>query len=161
MPHKATSLLPITNSFGIAEALNSYFTSIGPSLAAKLSYEPFESEITSKTKPDSSFQLSEVDESVIYNELAKLNVNKAAGPDEIPAKFIKLCGQYILKPFTHVVNLSLKYSKVPTEMKKARIRALYKNKWSKMLPNNYRPISVLPIFSKILEKIVNFQLQSF
>ena len=96
---------PITNSFGIAEALNSYFTSIGPSLAAKLSYEPFESEITSKIKPDSSFQLSEVDESVIYNELAKLNVNKAA--DEIPAKMIKVCGQYILKPFTHVVNLSL------------------------------------------------------
>ena len=69
--------------------------------------------------PESSFQLNEVDESVIYKELAQLNVNKAAGPDEIPAKFIKLCGQFILKPFTHVVNLSLKYSIVPTEMKKS------------------------------------------
>ena len=37
----------ITNFIGIAEALNSYFTSIGPSLATKLSYDPFESEITS------------------------------------------------------------------------------------------------------------------
>ena len=152
---------PITNSLGIAEALNSYFTSIGPCLAAKLSYEPFESEITHNLKPESSFQLNEVDESVIYKELAQLNVNKAAGPDEIPAKFIKLCGQFILKPFTHVVNLSLKYSIVPTEMKKARVRALYKNKGSKLLPNNYRPISILPVFSKILEKIVNFQLQNF
>ena len=67
----------------------------------------FLSEMTSKIKPDSSFQLSESDESVIYNEFAKLNVNKAAMPDEIPARMIKLCGQYILKPFTNVVILSL------------------------------------------------------
>ena len=57
------------------------------------------------TNWDSSVQPSEVDESVIYNELAKLNVSKAA--DEIPAKIIKVCGQYILKPFTNVVILSL------------------------------------------------------
>ena len=96
----------------------------------------FLTEIISKMKPDSSFQLSESDEGVIYNESAKLNVNKAAMPDEIPARMIKLCGQYILKPFTHVVNLSLQYYKVPTKKKKARVRVLYKNKCSKMLPNN-------------------------
>lgn len=89
-----------------------------------------------------------------------MNEKKATGPDDIPAKFIRMSSAYICTPLTHIINLSLKTSRVPDQMKVARVLALYKNKGSKISASNYRLISILPIFSKILEKTVNCQLQN-
>ena len=51
---------------------------------------------------------------------------------------------------THVINLSITNSTVPTNMKGAHVIALYKNNGSKSSPSNYRPISILPMYSEIL-----------
>ena len=69
----------------------------------------------------------------------------------ISAKFVKDGAKNILTPLTYIVNLSLRTSEVPDGFKTARVVPLYK-KGSRNVEGNYRPVSILPIISKILEK---------
>ena len=107
------------------------------------------------------FKFHLIDQQVILKELSNLNEKKATGPDDIPAKFIKLAAFHLAEPLTYIINLSLSTASVPNDMKIARVMALFKNKGEKTSPSNYRPISILPIFSKVLEKVVNQQVQTF
>ena len=66
----------------------------------------------------------------------------------------------ISDPLTHIFNLSITSGIVPTEPKTARVIPLFKTD-DKSLISNYRPISVLPSFSKILEKVVYNRLISY
>jgi hypothetical protein len=62
--------------------------------------------------------------------------------------------------FVHLVNLSLSEGIFPDELKLARVAPIYKSGDPKLI-NNYRPISVLPFFSKIFEKIIYSRLITF
>ena len=64
------------------------------------------------------------------------------------------------KPLTRIVNESLSQGTVPSEWKYAKITPLFKKGLSTDM-DNYRPISVLPVVSKVLERIVHNQLHSF
>ena len=66
----------------------------------------------------------------------------------------------IIQPLLHILNLSLSTSTIPSEWKVARCVPIYKGGNAKDL-ENYRPISILPVFSKILEKVVYFQLYNY
>lgn len=66
-------------------------------------------------------------------------------------KWVKLTFTAILKEIVHLMNLCLHHSTFPTELKKAVIKPIYKA-GDKQLFNNYRPISLLPVISKLLEK---------
>ena len=57
-------------------------------------------------------------------------------------------------------NLSLKYSIFPSDCKIAKLQPLFK-KGSKPAPKNYRPISLLPLVSKMIKKVIHDQTQSF
>lgn len=59
----------------------------------------------------------------------------------------------IAAPLTHIVNLSITHGVVPKEMKVARVVPIFKS-GDQTLFTNYRPISVLPCFSKFLERII-------
>ena len=62
--------------------------------------------------------------------------------------------------FTKTLNLSIQSSVFPDSFKIAKLIALFK-KGSRTEPKNYRPISLLPLFSKIFEKVVNLQTENF
>lgn len=64
-------------------------------------------------------------------------------------------------PLAQLINLSLKTGKVPTQMKTARVVPIYKGKGEKKSPSSYRPISILPPVSKIMEKIVKSRLLEY
>ena len=66
----------------------------------------------------------------------------------------------IIGPLTHIMNLSLSSGLVPEQMKVARVIPLFKS-GTLSLFTNYRPVSVLPVFSKFLERIVYKRLDSF
>ena len=66
----------------------------------------------------------------------------------------------IAKPISYIINLSLQSGQVPTEWKTAQVIPLHKS-GSKNDYNNYRPISILPVISKILEKAVHQQLMQY
>ena len=88
-------------------------------------------------------------EAVSNNEVKNiiLNLNNASpGWDNISAKIEKQTYQSFLDPLTFILNLSLKSGIVPDDLKLAKVLPLYKSK-NKNLISNYRPISVLPVFS--------------
>ena len=92
-------------------------------------------------------------EEEVLDQLKALDVNKATGPDEISPRLLNMAGETIVPSLTKLINLSLTSCKVPDSWKKANVTPIHK-KGDKDKVNNYRPISLLPTVSKILEKIV-------
>ena len=91
--------------------------------------------------------------------ISKLN-SSAPGHDEITLNDIKPVLDTLIPPLTYVTNLSLSQGVFPDELKMAKIIPLYKAN-DPMSFNNYRPISLLPLFSKVLERIMYNRLIRF
>ena len=88
-------------------------------------------------------------EEAVLKQLQDLDESKAAGLDNLSGKD----GETILaKPISQICNLSIKYSIFPSDCKIAKLKPLFK-KGSKTDPQNYRPISLLPLVSKIIDKV--------
>lgn len=94
-----------------------------------------------------------ITEQEVGDQIKLLDPSKSFGPDEISPVFIKSSGESLIKPLTRLYNISLASSKFPNMWKVANVLPLYK-KGEKTSPNNYRPVSLLCILSKIFEKIV-------
>ena len=80
--------------------------------------------------------------------------------DDISMWVLSMIAPQVVKPLVHIFNLSLSTGIFPSEMKIAKDIPLFKN-GNKSDFSNYRPISLLSQFSKILEKIFNERLQQF
>jgi len=90
-----------------------------------------------------------VSEYAVFKILDTLK-SSSSGPDNIPSWFLKLAAPFLAKPLAHVYSLSLRYSLVPTQWKKAEITPVAKVKFPSN-PSEYRPISVTSIISRSLE----------
>ena len=93
------------------------------------------------------------DEGELLKIIRALNINKAHGHDDISIRMIKICDKSLIKPLTFLFKTSLRSSHYPDIWKKSNIIPVHK-KNDKRLVNNYRPISLLPVFGKIFEKII-------
>ena len=94
----------------------------------------------------SKFKFSNVTEDHVLQLLKDMNVDKAAGIDNLSGKFLKDGANILAKPISELCNLSIKYSLFPTDCQIAKLKPLFK-KGSTTLPKNYRPISLLPLIS--------------
>ena len=116
--------------------------------------------ITSSTVPTnpsfvSNKRLSQIEFDVnnIINIIHKLNPEKAHGHDGISIRMILLCSESIAKPLCQLFKNCFEASTFPVEWKKGNIIPVFK-KGDKHSVSNYRPISLLPIFSKIFERTI-------
>ena len=89
-----------------------------------------------------------------------LNPNKAHGHESISVKMIKLCGDSIIHPLKLLYESSISCGQFPDLWKKGNIVPVHK-KESKNLVKNYRPISLLPIFGKVFEKVLYDKLYKY
>ena len=78
--------------------------------------------------------------------------NGAPGWDEISAQIIKSNEDFFLDPLVHLINLSLKCGVFPDILKLANVIQLFKAGLANKV-NNYRPVSLLCVFSKVFEKV--------
>ena len=93
------------------------------------------------------------DEDELLKIIRALNIHKAHGHDDISIRMIKICDKSLIKPLMLIFKKSIRSSCYPDIWKKSNIIPAHK-KNDKRLVNNYRPISLLPIFGKIFEKII-------
>ena len=75
-----------------------------------------------------------------------MNIDKAAGIDDLSEKILKDGANILAKPISELCNLSIKFSLFPTDCQIAKLKPLFK-KGSTTLPKNYRPISLLLLIS--------------
>ena len=106
------------------------------------------------------FNFSNVTEDFVLKLLKDMNIDKAAGIDNLSGKFLKDGANILAKPISKICNLSIKYSVFPTDCQVAKLKTLYK-KGSTTLPRNYQLILLLPLISKIIEKVIHIQTQAF
>ena len=92
--------------------------------------------------------------------IRNLKAKKSSGFDEISCYLVQLSSHLIIDPLTHIINISLSTGEVPTKMKLAKIVPVFKS-GEHVTVSNYRPISLLPAFSKILERIMYNRLLHF
>jgi len=107
-----------------------------------------------------NFQFTPCEENELLAILETLNTNKATGSDNISAKIIKMNAKLLAKPLCVIFNKSIQTGVFPSRMKHARINPVHKG-GSIDSTENYRPISILPIFSKIFKKLINKQVIHF
>ena len=94
-----------------------------------------------------------ITENMIIDIIKRINVNKAHGPDDISGRMIELCGESISLPLCIIFNNIIKTGIFPNIWKSANVTPIHK-KESKQTVKNYRPISLLPLFAKIFERIL-------
>ena len=89
-----------------------------------------------------------------------LNPSKTAGIDKLYGKFLKDGTDILARPIFQLCNLSINLNSFPRSCKISKIKPLFK-KGSKTDPQNYCPISLLPIISKIINRMIHDQTQEF
>ena len=111
---------------------------------------------------NNSYDLPVVTVDFVINEINCISVKKATGPDDVSIKLLKIACKVpnVIKSLTHILNLSLDQGDFLSEWKIARVQPIYKS-GSKLSVENYRPISLLSIPSKILEKAINTDFQEY
>lgn len=143
----------------IANAFNKFFVEVGPSLAKKIK-DPGKSFAHYLSKLEHKFEAKIADESEIKDAFDSLKRDKSAGHDDIHVNVIKPLFYDLLVPLKHIFNLSLSNGIFPNLMKIAKVIPLFKVGDDDNV-GNYRPISILPVLSKVLEKIMHTKLYNY
>ena len=149
----------ITDPNEIANGFNDYFVNIGPTLASNIKSEGLSHRSFLHDDLYESFFLEPTNEVEIVNIINHLKEG-APGRDEIVSRNLKCISDSIAYPLASVANLSFQQGVFPRELKTAVITPLYKAK-DPMMFNNYRPISLISVFAKILERLMYNRLIKF
>ena len=145
----------------MANSSNDFFANVANNLVSNLppsSYSPLS--FMPNCRQFHSFYLSPTSVDEVLYEISNLNLSKSCGPFSIPITILKLLKHQISLSLVDIFNCSFSTSTVPDKFKIASVIPVHKQ-GSKFILNNYRPISLFSIFSRILEKIVFKQLDSF
>ena len=137
----------------VSNHFNDFFINIGPNQVSQIPNNNIHFSTYLNKPNESSMFFSPLTEDELIKIIKSLDAKKSAGHDNIPILIIKKLANELSTPLTFIFNLSLSTGIVPDQLKIARVVPIHK-KESKDAFNNYRPISVLPGFSKILERLV-------
>lgn len=108
-----------------------------------------------------NFSFQPVAREEVNRMLLLVKNDKQSGLDNLESKLVLIIADYITAPVSHIFNLSLQEGVFPQEWKTAKIIPIAKDSRSSFCGTNSRPISILPVLSKILEKIAFKQIQNY
>ena len=103
------------------------------------------------------FDIPEISNSFVYTYVRNLDPTKATGLDDVSARLLRIAAPAILRPLTKILNLCISKNSFPSCWKIAKVTPVYKSR-DHLHSGNYRPISILPVMSKLLERHVHLAL---
>ena len=142
----------------MADQLNKYFTRVGPELADKIppSNTSFHEYLT---RCEDEIPHANISIDDLMRCFLALKRNKAPGYDDVSSNIVLSVTDEILAPLYHSIKLSFMTGVFPSKLKIAKISPIFK-KDDRCQLSNYRPISVLPVFSKLFERLMYNHLYS-
>ena len=143
----------------ISNGFNNFFVNVGPTLASNIITDGISHRHFLTESLQTSFFVEPTNTNEIKAVISKLK-DGAPGRDGILPKHLKCISESIAYPLSKIANLSFEQGIFPTELKISIVSPLYKAK-DPMFFNNYRPISLLSVFSKILERLMYNRLLKF
>jgi Reverse transcriptase (RNA-dependent DNA polymerase) len=149
----------ITDEHEILNSMNSYFCNVGKAMNDKVKSIPSTNPST-LTENNASMYFPKTNETEILNIIKKLKVNSSPGPDQFQTKLIQKCSSNLIKPLTQISNSMITNGCFPDSTKAAKVIPIFKD-GDKFYSSNYRPISVLSVFSKIFENIMLSRILTF
>jgi len=152
---------PITDTKTISNLFNNYFCTVGENLQKNIKNNPNDSyKSYMPSPPKDSMYCAPVSAAEICDIIKNMHSNKSPGPDNIGPRLLKSIAPIVVLPLTHLFNLSFTTGIVPDLLKIAKVIPVYKN-GERCIVNNYRPISLLSVFDKILENLMHTRLYCY
>ncbi len=145
--------LKIIDKQEIANKFNKFFANIGSIISSNVPDTDIPYTHYLKQPHHNTMFLDPTSPQEIINITSKLKSKTSQGHDEISTKLLKQCINHLASPLSHIINQSMLTGIVPSDMKLAKVIPIFKS-GDQYSFNNYRPISILPAFSKILEKVI-------
>ena len=150
----------ISNTKEISNKLNEYFVNVGPTTEESIPKTQNISPLKfMKERRMKEFLIAHVSQEEVLDIIKSLE-NKTTGPVSIPIKLLKLIPDLILIPLCNIINVSFNTGVFPSLLKIVKVIPIHKGKATQDM-NNYRPISLLSIFDKIIEKLMHKRLYNF
>ena len=150
-----------TNTLEIANAFNTFFTNIGTNLVNNITYSG-DKHVNHYLKEFflCKFTLNNVDELIVQTTIDNLPSKNSTGIDGISTNLLKQIAPKIIKFLTLFINQVFSTGILKKKIKVAKVIPQFK-KGDPTIINNYKPISLLPAISKVLEKIMGNKLSSY
>ena len=151
----------VTNPKEIADKFNQFYVNVGSTLSEAIvqpENKSFKDYLL--TPVEHTFHFHMVTDATVSKIIADLKPKSSSGVDSVSNKLLKLIKDSVLPVFTLIINQSLESGIFPDKLKIAKVVPIYK-KSNEHLLENYRPISVLPSMSKVLERVMHNQLSHY
>ena len=144
----------------ISDTFNDFFVNVGTNTAKSVPFAFASPRSYLKSRVNSNFTILPTSIAEVMILILQLDDSKALGHTDIPIKIIKISAPIIVPLFVKIINKSFELGIFPKALKLAKVIPIFKA-GSRLDVNNYRPISLLPTFSKIIEKLMHKRLFSF
>jgi hypothetical protein len=160
--HILVNNISITDPLLIANHFNEFFSNIALDIVKEIvpTDRPPDRVNINENTPIFSFTRDPLTPGEVSNCINSLQKKKTPDVNDISVDFISNFSLSLSRPLSHVFSLSLSTGVIPSQLKIAKVIPVFKSGNIAMM-DNYRPISLLNTFSKILEKIVHNRLSSF
>ena len=175
LPQKSTAGSPaslevdgniVSDLKDICDIFNDFFINVGTKLSECIpntvhsATHYLEQYLQSRNIQNSTFSFIPVTQAYVLRNINCLSPGKATGLDNIQVRLLKLSAPSIAASLAYLFNFSLRVGVFPDQWREAKVSPIFK-KGSKLDPGNYRPVSVLPAISKLMERIVHDQVYSY
>ena len=152
-----------TKPSDLAKIMNTFFTNKVRNLRENLPQNPGDPlRLVQKLMLNRTctFKLKSVHPDDVLKILSNLKSSSSCGTDEIGSCVLKLIKHEITPVLTHIINLSISQQSFPFLWKTAKVIPLHK-KDETLYPKNYRPVSLLSVLSKVMERCVFIQMVDY
>ena len=158
--NSSNSTFPKENSSVIANEFNNHFADIATNVCTNNTRANNRLYSHGEKVSDRKFKFVNVSQSYVLKQVMSMKTKKSVGLDEISMYILKESISEMIESFTFLINKSLSEGVVPDKWKVAKVIPIHK-KGDKLDFNNYRPISLLPCASKVMERVVQRQLLDY